>query len=75
MEVFTVLHRFLLESGGFRSIPGIPGEWNFGSGACKIIMSFQRNADPEFSRITGMEWHPELTGKESGEVCNEIFMY
>jgi hypothetical protein len=34
-EFFTVLHVFLPESGGIRSIPVIPGEWNFGSGACQ----------------------------------------
>jgi hypothetical protein len=33
-EFFTVPHVFLPESGGIRRIPGIPGEWNFSSGAC-----------------------------------------
>jgi hypothetical protein len=34
-EVFTVPHRFLLESGRIQSIPVIPVEWIFGSSACQ----------------------------------------
>jgi hypothetical protein len=33
-EFFTVPHVFLPESGRFRRIPGIPGEWTVSSGAC-----------------------------------------
>ena len=61
VEVFTVPHVFPPESGGFRGIPGIPGESDLAVGPAKLEFSIPGHSGGMQPGIGSFpEWRQEL---------------